>query len=59
MEAEEEEEIETIIETKEISEAVAVAVAEATVMTEEEEVVADTRKTTASPQVTESLIEAN
>jgi len=54
--AEEEEEIETIIETKEISEAVAVAVAEATVMTEEEEVVADTRKTTASPQVTESLI---
>lgn len=56
MVAEEEEEIETIIETKEISEAVAVAVAEATVMTEEEEVVADTRKTTASPQVTESLI---
>ena len=52
---EEIEEVETIIETTETKET-SEAVAEATVVIEEEAVVADTRKkTTASPQVTESL----
>ena len=55
---EEIEEVETIIETTETTETkeTSEAVAEATVVIEEEAVVADTRKkTTASPQVTESL----